>query len=385
MNAGEFLESLKEFFLDAIGTVIPGLVALIGTALVVPSLRVSLQSGFLNPWLTVVWSYVIGNGILGVAGPIQKALGWLGDRVGSKRFRSHRKMESCIQSSDSYHNFRKLVGSPIKKGDSKDEFHSWRNEAMTIASEEKHTVYRFTFISLFHTGIATSLLLTPVLWVILLLLESIVTLPVDVLNLSTGTGLAISACAFAASIPFWSRSFEFRARSLRVPFSMASAFLRAPDKGVSNHINNAVTTDVGEPEKSSTLSDNHPTVYLAGGFRSGWQDQIAEECVNLNLIDPSQHGLRPEEEYTTWDLEAIRLSDIVFAYAEATNPSLYGLALEIGFAKALGKTIVLVDEKTPKDPITGRYLGMVRSSSDVSFDKFSDGLDYLKKFQSMGN
>src|SRR5690242_5199870 len=106
-------------------------------------------------------------------------------------------------------------------------------------------------------------------------------------------------------------------------------------------------------------------VYLAGGFRSGWQDQVMHCVPELEYLDPRSHGFEDEAQYTKWDLEAIASCDLVFAYFEASNPAGYSLALEIGYAKALDKYVIYVDEKSARDPDTARYLGMVRSSSNV--------------------
>ena len=73
-------------------------------------------------------------------------------------------------------------------------------------------------------------------------------------------------------------------------------------------------------------------VYLAGGFQSGWQDTVMQAVPSLDYLDPRSHGLKSKTEYTAWDLEAVRRSDCVFAYLEATNPGGYALALEVGFA-----------------------------------------------------
>jgi nucleoside 2-deoxyribosyltransferase len=50
-------------------------------------------------------------------------------------------------------------------------------------------------------------------------------------------------------------------------------------------------------------------------------------------------------EYTAWDLHAIRKCDLVLAYLEESNPGGPNVALELGYAHALGKPIILVNEK----------------------------------------
>lgn len=113
-------------------------------------------------------------------------------------------------------------------------------------------------------------------------------------------------------------------------------------------------------------------VYLAGGFKSGWQKSVK---THHQLLDPS---LKDETEWTMqkigdWDKDAIRESDIVFAYMERTNPSGFGLSCEIGFAYALGKTVILVLEKN-HEKHNDKSLEFLTCFADYIFTKFKDGL-----------
>lgn len=117
------------------------------------------------------------------------------------------------------------------------------------------------------------------------------------------------------------------------------------------------------------------TVYLAGGFRSGWQAKVSCKLTGFRLFDPSSHGIRNPAEYTRWDLEAIQLSDIVLANLEATNPGGYSLALEVGFARALGKEIVLVDQIA--DTTVSRYFDMVRQCCNRVFASLDEAIEHL--------
>lgn len=101
---------------------------------------------------------------------------------------------------------------------------------------------------------------------------------------------------------------------------------------------------------------------------------------SLDYFDPRSHGLKSKSEYTAWDLEAVRRSDCVFAYLEATNPGGYALALEIGFAKALGKFVILVDEKSSADVQAARYLEMLKETSEVPFTVLQEGIEFLKQY-----
>lgn len=116
------------------------------------------------------------------------------------------------------------------------------------------------------------------------------------------------------------------------------------------------------------------TVYLSGGMDGDWQDRVMRGVEMGRFVDPRQFKSIVPDQYTTWDLAGIRGSDIVFAYMSADNPSGYGLALEVGYAKALGKTIIFVcDPDTPKFD----YFNIVMAAADVNFQKLDDGIIYL--------
>ncbi len=114
-------------------------------------------------------------------------------------------------------------------------------------------------------------------------------------------------------------------------------------------------------------------IYLAGGFKSGWQDRVTLLLPSLVFLDPREHKLDNAAEYTKWDLEAIQQSDLILAYMEKGNPGGYALSLEIGYAKALGKKIILIDEHD--DTQRHRYFEMVREVADECYDSF----DYFIK------
>ncbi len=119
------------------------------------------------------------------------------------------------------------------------------------------------------------------------------------------------------------------------------------------------------------------SVYLAGGFRSKWQDKARLALTNFDILDPSGHDIQDPKAYTQWDLEAIRQCDVVLANMENTNPGGYSLALEIGYAKALGKQIVFVDQIS--NQAVKEYFEMVRQASDIVFKSLEEALIYLNK------
>ena len=66
---------------------------------------------------------------------------------------------------------------------------------------------------------------------------------------------------------------------------------------------------------------------------------------------------------------------------EKDNPSGFGLTLEVGFAAALGKQIILIDDKSSSDDTFKQKFNIVRESSTIVFEKFSDGVNFLKKIK----
>lgn len=108
-------------------------------------------------------------------------------------------------------------------------------------------------------------------------------------------------------------------------------------------------------------------VYLAGGFKSGWQDTVMAACPGPTYLDPRAHGLADPTEYTEWDLRAVKTSDLVFAYLEATNPAGHNLAFEVGYAVAHGTPVLFVDEKAGRGGIPDTATSMLRAAATEWF------------------
>lgn len=108
-------------------------------------------------------------------------------------------------------------------------------------------------------------------------------------------------------------------------------------------------------------------IYLAGGFASGWQDQVKDALKHMEHVeffDPRENKMHDPRGYTNQDLRAIRECGMVFAYMESDNPGWPNLAFELGFAHALDKPIIFVNEKRRK------YAEMLHVACDspASFD-----------------
>lgn len=123
---------------------------------------------------------------------------------------------------------------------------------------------------------------------------------------------------------------------------------------------------------------NQNKIYLAGGFHSKWQERVKEVLCDWKIFDPSTHHLAAPKEYTEWDLKAIRDADVILAYMEMHNPGGYALTLEIGYAKALGKKILLIEEHPDNE--RRKSFDMIREVADQNFNDLGSALIYLKSW-----
>lgn len=122
-------------------------------------------------------------------------------------------------------------------------------------------------------------------------------------------------------------------------------------------------------------------VFLSGRLESDWQQVVISKVPNLEYFDPRKHQLNVPSQYAVWDLFHIAKADILFAYMEKDNPSGYGLAGEVGYAKGLGKRVILVDEKSKADKQFEKYFAIIRAMADSSFESMDEGISFLQKFQ----
>lgn len=127
-------------------------------------------------------------------------------------------------------------------------------------------------------------------------------------------------------------------------------------------------------------------VYLAGGFRSDWAKEVEESVSGFNFINPKNKEYKNGDrfimsanEYGKWDLHWIKNCDICFIYVEKSNTSCIGLAVEAGYAKGLGKTVILVLEPN-HETIKDAYLSFITQVSDIYFNNLQEGISYLKSF-----
>ena len=103
-----------------------------------------------------------------------------------------------------------------------------------------------------------------------------------------------------------------------------------------------------------------PKVYLSGGTVTHWQDVVMHSLSHglgnppiAEFYNPASFSVgsvgRPGLSlYDPMDKLKIEQCDILFAYLEASNPTPINVALELGYAKGLGKLTILCNEWTEK-------------------------------------
>ena len=103
-------------------------------------------------------------------------------------------------------------------------------------------------------------------------------------------------------------------------------------------------------------------VYLAGGFKSGWQDAVRKACLDLELKhlvvweDHRENGTSDPDIYGPIDRRRCEKSSIVFGFAEIDNPLPFPLFFEMGFFLGQKKLVIYVNEIQPEDKRYRPYL-----------------------------
>jgi hypothetical protein len=369
LKPSELIEAIERFFLDLIAYLLPGS-ALIVAWITVLSVPGSWQRDFgyseQHPAIIYLFcfaAYVLGQ-ILETAGNLitwptvakaasllQKILPQGIQRfLGISKILSKEKIEEAIVNSSSVKHaigvLRDRTAGSMKPP--VNDLHGWRSRAMSdISPDQIHVVYRFMFISILSLGMSSVCVFVGSA-AIFFALANLASPWTHSSNFPPAPGWSATAACFVLAYFFILRRAEFYSRAMHVPFSMASA----------------KQDDVKRGDADCAKASSRPTIYLAGGMRSNWQDRVISELPMFSFFDPRTHGLKDPDAYTHWDLEAVRKSDWVLAFLEETNPGGFSLALEMGFARALSKRMILVDEKSARNEEASRRLAMLHSIAD---------------------
>ncbi len=251
MNGAAIVTALERFFLDIVGTCVPGGALLLGLRAVAGwSLRIG-DLTVSRPNSAPGWVFFVAAAY--VAGHLVTSLGehWVLPRLEtlasakSKWAKSQRKLsqwfgrrvptflisnnELCERISGTF-GYKMVVrtcseayswSEPQLGSDYISPVRRWRSVALTIAHEQNQTVYRFTFLALLNLGIATVLFLLALIWLGLWELDRF------------GYSSAVREMSVPGIVlmllmvvPFLERRYAFYGMSMRVPFDMAVVKLK---------------------------------------------------------------------------------------------------------------------------------------------------------------
>lgn len=229
MKIDGLFEILDRYFLDFIGTVIPGsaFIAEIYMLLEQPTLSnkilIMSSNSAVNWVFYIILGYVIGHALSSIGKNIivevleylktHKYTKWLLPRFITPKKQLFEKVQKRI---DYEQLVSKAIGYFSIEAEEESDFSSWRSIAMSL-SEDNSLAYRFIFLSLMNLGIATSILLTNILWILLHLINGHFGISFDLLDFN----LVLFILIFLVSLPFLERYYQFYRYSMEVPFSKA--------------------------------------------------------------------------------------------------------------------------------------------------------------------
>ncbi|MEI7911366.1 MAG: nucleoside 2-deoxyribosyltransferase domain-containing protein [Verrucomicrobiota bacterium] len=386
MKGTETIAVIERFFLDVIGCVLPGLFLILLTNIF---LRLGLTTHLcdiesINLLILLGVAYLFGHFLTfvgeSVTEPVTSFFGNLFRSILNKipcinlpRNPTSKELQKTLLSESQ---FQEFLASIKQKNIVSDSYapkraNELRNLALSIEGVDKNLAHRFMILALFNITSASAILISVAAWMLVPFLSY--TSP-NVFLLPTVAG----------KLKAYEHNWIIVALSLWVCFGLINRYRRFYSIAFRMPISDALMK-IGNIEKSATSSAvseirSTSTIYLAGGFHSGWQDIVILNIhAQVNIIDPRSHKIQLPSNYTAWDLEAIDRSDIIFAYLEATNPAGYALACEIGYARAMGKLIVFITDEIKCPDTRSKYYEMIRECAAYSANSLDEGVTLLNK------
>ncbi|HTJ53291.1 MAG TPA: nucleoside 2-deoxyribosyltransferase domain-containing protein [Cyclobacteriaceae bacterium] len=121
-------------------------------------------------------------------------------------------------------------------------------------------------------------------------------------------------------------------------------------------------------------------VFLSGGTKGNWQDQVRLAIPECYYFDPREAGkLSTMKEIAELERYWLDECDILFFFFEATNPSGLGSAFEVGYCVSKGVPVIFVDEKRTSH---SEWIGV--HCNEVFLD-LESGIISLKKYVKINN
>jgi nucleoside 2-deoxyribosyltransferase len=129
---------------------------------------------------------------------------------------------------------------------------------------------------------------------------------------------------------------------------------------------------------------NKITVYLAGDLlKPHWRDEVMklqDDFEGIEFVIPmelEQSSVRDPKVYVPRDIVLINKADVVFAFIRDAGHKYSGTSAEIGMAKALGKTIIVVILNEAKYTNQFNFITQIADSVCNDLNKGIEILTYM--------
>lgn len=240
MKPDNFIEALSKFFLDIIGTIIPGIILILGFWIILdkPNLGISMSLLSLkdtSSWaLFIVAGYVLGYGVTSISEVIiLPATDCIISNIPVHRFVgamvSRKEItEKIVKRTDYISVVRKAKEVLELDISGEEDFKLWRNMALAITQESNSLVYRFTSISLLNLGVATDFIILALFWCFSALMKYI-----GVFSIVIPINFPILVILIIFAFLFLERYYLFYRRSMQIPFSLSLIKLQEIRRAVS--------------------------------------------------------------------------------------------------------------------------------------------------------
>lgn len=239
MKSSDIIEALERFFLDIIGTIIPGFSFLCGIWLILKLPTTLLEISLVPPdnlfesVIILTFSYIAGHFVISL-GHVTSTLLFdsIADKLsGFKKFRnkfphfiSNSKLMEEIFVSKTYLEFNNTIkqkyGFDKSISEKSSDVRSLRNIALSTVPVDGHVIHRFMFISLFNMGMSINIICLLVVYVINKIAHIIPNYHcysyMDLIYLALSILISLMV-----SFLFLERRYSFYKRAMNTPFSMA--------------------------------------------------------------------------------------------------------------------------------------------------------------------
>ncbi len=224
----DIANSIDRFFLDLIGTAIPGSVLLLGLWITFGQPQISgiilvFPPKSISDWIFwVIVGYIFGHAVLNLL-EVKKVKSIV-ERIRNKYLKQERNNKRLIVP------IKNWLGVVAESDYSKAELRYYRNIAMTIAPDNSELIYRFKAISKMNIGVALALSMLGVIWILLIVLNIFAPISIGLPAMNTFWQNVLTIVLLLLPVPLFIIGYDkFDNLSFYTPFHVAAAKVRSSE------------------------------------------------------------------------------------------------------------------------------------------------------------